>query len=229
MNYEDLTTADIALLDRCQGSAYTTLQGVYHTFLLAQTIIQRKIPGVFVECGVANGANAGAMAFALFKHGDRREFYLIDSFQGIPLAGPRDDAQPGIGPFIADVNLPLEERLRSSGMSVASADSVRSNMARWGLSSIDFHYVEGWFQHTLPKIIIPEIAMLRLDGDLYESTMCCLEHLYPYVSPGGCVLIDDYGLAGCRAAVHEYLERTSCPEQDIRVEVDYGASYWFKT
>jgi O-methyltransferase len=227
INYAEITAADQELLNRCQGAAYSTMQGVQHTFLLAQSVIKRNVSGIFVECGVANGACAAAMAFALTKHGQPRSFYLFDSFQGIPLAGPHDDAQPGIGPFVADVNLPVEQRLRSSGISVAGLDLVRQNMANWGLASVDFHYVKGWFQHTMPHTILPPIAMLRLDGDLYESTACCLKYLYPQVVPGGCILLDDYPLVGSRKAALEYLESVG-QTPDIRVEVDTGAGYWWK-
>lgn len=199
--------------------AYATEMGCKHTYLCAKRV--SNLPGVIVECGVANGAQVGIMAKAL--NNPSRAFHLFDSFEGIPMAGPKDADQPGIGAFQHDPNVPEEDRLVSSGVSVASVEKVRANLSAWG-SPGTFQYHKGWFQHTLPALMdFPPIALLRLDGDLYESTMVCLEHLYPKVVPGGIIIIDDYGLIGCRKAVHEYMDAHGI-EADMSVEDVGGGS-----
>ena len=84
-------------------------------------------------------------------------------------------------------------------------DGVKNNLINWGLTLAGTCFVKGWFQDTVPKNNHGPIAILRLDGDLYASTKICLEHLYKKVVPGGFIIIDDYGLAGCKKAVDEFM------------------------
>lgn len=185
--------------------AYSTQKGLKHGFLSAQWVAEHSIPGCVVECGVANGAQVGMMSRGLSDSGQRRVFHLFDSFEGIPMAGPNDAEQPGIGRPVHDVNAPLRDRLVSSGVSAASQEQVLANLKAWGCDH-DYRLHKGWFQDTLPaaSASIGSIALLRLDGDLYESTEVCLRLLGPLVSKGGLIVIDDYALAGCAKAVHEY-------------------------
>lgn len=199
--------------------AYATMNGLRHGYLSAKYIADAKVPGAVVECGVAKGAQIGMMSRALRDANDARRFHLFDSFEGIPMAGPKDTEQPGIGAIQHDVNAPLCERLKSSGVSSCSAEQVAENLRKWGCVG-DFQYHEGWFQDTVPDFAEP-IALLRLDGDLYESTMVCLEYLYPLVALGGLVVIDDYALGGCATAVNEYLF-DHYPDCRLQVE-DVGA------
>ncbi len=225
LDYNTLTHDDFAQLSRMGGSAYTTRQGMQHILLIADDVLRRGIKGSFVECGVAAGAMAGAMAWALKKARLGRVLHLFDSFDGIPLAGPNDEDQPGIGAFKHDVNLPLDQRLVSSGVSRHSLEQVKANMLNWDLGDVAVNYVRGWFQHTLPLTQISEIALLHLDGDLYESTRCCLEYLYPKTVKGGVAVLDDYPRTGSRRALEEYFA-THGLKPDIRVEVDTGAAHW---
>lgn len=207
------------------GRTLTTYQGIEHTYILTQHAL--SVPGIFVECGVAYGGSAAAMLTAMIDANDIRDLHLFDSFQGIPLAGPRDTDQPGLsnGQFLADVNLPLEQRLKSSGISACSVHNVRGHFNEWQLPLDKVYFHEGWFQHTLPHVELPPIAMLRLDGDLYESIECCLKWLYPRVVSGGVILADDWSLKGDRDAIHDYFNGDL---PDIQMKVDMGASYWIK-
>jgi O-methyltransferase len=179
---------------------------VKKTFELTQDIIRNNVPGDFVECGVAFGAQIGAMSYACHLAGVKRTFHLYDSFEGIPLAGPKDDVQPGIGPISHDVNKPLNERLVSSGITVHSLEAVQKNVASWGFFEQEYKYHKGWFQDTLPKNTIENISFLRLDGDLYESTEVCLRYLAHKVSKGGYIVIDDYHLLGAKVATDDYIK-----------------------
>lgn len=200
------------------------------TFLATQRqvrdLLQRGVPGDFVECGVYAGAHPALMALELQNHPDQqRRVHLFDSFEGIPHAGPNDDETITgcIGPS-------QDGRLVSSGVSACSIQRVQRNMARWGVSSDLLVYHEGWFQHTVPETApsIGSIALLRLDGDLYESTRVCLTHLEPKVPSGGIVCIDDYALTGCRRAVDEHLGRTGQRPQIITIEGGGGPVWWYK-
>ena len=170
------------------------------TYDICTAALRNGVPGDFVECGVYAGAHPAIMAKAIMEHvanrgeyalRDNRRVHLFDSFEGIPLAGPHDDELKG-KPF---------------GVSACSLDQVKANMKTWGIPDELLVYHPGWFADTVPQWTgykRREIAVLRLDGDLYDSTKVCLEHLEPLVSDGGCVIIDDFNLAGCRKAVLEY-------------------------
>ena len=182
--------------------ALSTPQTVLNSFLLAQVCCHKNTEGDFVECGVFCGTQIAAMALANQQNGMKKKLYLFDSFKGIPEAGPNDGAD--IRACIGDG----EGRLISTGISVSSKKAVRNHLAKWGLDLDQFIFYEGWFQNTVRDVIknkqIEKIALLRLDGDLYESTKVCLKYLHPLVSQGGYVIIDDYNLTGCRKAVDEY-------------------------
>lgn len=201
-NINMMTEKDRMRLDGFALRALSTLQTVYNSFLMAEYCILNDIQGDFVECGVFAGTQIAAMAYALEKHNQKRTIHLFDSFEGIPQAGPEDDRTitdcigKGTG----------KGELISTGVSVCSVEQVQAHMKQWGFADYSMVYHKGWFQNTVPASVsnISSIAILRLDGDLYESTKVCLEHLHPLVVKNGIVIIDDYALHGCKKAVHEY-------------------------
>lgn len=216
-------------LDQFAQAAYSTLPTLYMSYELSVECIKNNIPGDFVECGVAAGSQVAAMAYACQVFNIEKKVHLFDSFEGIPLAGIHDTEQPGIvGPIQHDVNVPSEALLISSGITVQSLENVQLNMSRWGISPHRLVYHKGWFQHTLPHVAdkIGAISLLRLDGDLYESTKVCLEYLYPKVSKGGYVVIDDFALAGCKKAVLEYLAEHDLHPTIIPIVDGLGPVYW---
>lgn len=208
--------------------AYSHPETIQSSYDLAAHMIENNIEGDFVECGVAAGAQLMAMALAnKEKSGDKR-FWGFDSFEGIPMAGEFDDVQVGIGEIQHDKYAPISERLVSSGITVHSLESVIFNFTNYGLYSSSVRFVKGWFQNTLPVMSdkIEKISILRLDGDLYESTLVCLEHLYPKVSKGGAVIIDDYALTGCRIAVEHYFKSINEPVPEM-ICVDAETVHYF--
>lgn len=176
------------------------------TMELARRAIIEEVPGDFVECGVFAGSHPAVMARELMWSNEQRLVHLFDSFQGIPHAGPKDDET--ITGCIG-AHLPMDGRLVSSGVSACTQEQVAGHMREWGIDPAYLRYHVGWFQNTVPMAAksIKQIALLRLDGDLYDSTAVCLEHLYPRVSRGGFIIIDDYALTGCRRAVADYFNR----------------------
>ena len=179
-----------------------------------EAVIADGVPGDFVETGVWRG---GVCVFArgVFKaHGitDRR-VWVADSFQGLPVAGP--------GSHPLDQHMSLH---RANGVFGVPEDTVREVFRRYGLLDEQVGFLPGWFRDTLPSAPIERIAVLRLDGDLYESTMDALTWLYPKVSPGGFVIIDDYPLPACRRAVHEFRQAQGIEEPIL--PADLTAVYW---
>jgi O-methyltransferase len=160
-------------------------------------------PGCVVECGVWRGGMSAGMAEVL---GASRQYILFDSFEGMPTVRKDLDGAWATawqsdtkGPSYHNNNTAAEEEAAAS-MKLSGATS--------------FSLVKGWFEETVPRFQPPcEIAILRLDGDLYDSTRVCLENLYPHVTPGGLIIVDDYygGWDGCARAVNEFLAGIALP------------------
>lgn len=185
-------------------AALSTKPTIYATYTLSNKLDEDSVLGDFVECGVFAGAQLAAMAAAC----PERIIHAFDSFCGIPEAGEKDDET------ITGLIGRGEGRLISTGISACSLEQVKKNLLSWGLELDRFRFYEGWFQETVPVCSenIPPIALLRLDGDLYESTLVCMQHLYPKLVEGGYLIIDDYALTGCRRAIHDYFNRNTDDE-----------------
>jgi len=211
--------------------AYSFKETIYQTYESAQKMINENIEGDFVECGVAAGAQIAAMQVAIQEKSSAKKIFAFDSFIGIPMAGEFDTVQAGIGEITHNKFAPLSERLVSSGITSHSKECVIQNFNTMSLNLNNVVFVEGWFQDTLESASkqIESISILRLDGDLHESTLVCLEYLYPKVSKGGIVIIDDYALDGCRIAVHQYFDsiKEELPEITA-VQGGGGVTFFYK-
>ncbi len=210
----------------CFGQrALSTPPTVWNSYLLAQACCHKNIEGDFVECGVFAGTQIAAMALANQQNGMKKKIHLFDSFIGIPQAGPNDDET--ITSCIGKGD--GKGSLVTTGISVCSVKAVQGHMREWGINSNQLLYHIGWFQDTIPLATkkIKKIAVLRLDGDLYESTKVCLEYLHPLVSKNGYVIIDDYALTGCRKAVDEYHLQIGINPKIITIKGG-GGPVWYK-
>jgi hypothetical protein len=176
------------------------------------------VPGDLVETGVWRGGTAIYLRAILAALGDEhRRVWACDSFEGLPEA----DAER----FPMDVPMRFHEHRELA----IGLDQVRAAFDRYGLLDDRVRFVPGWFRDTLPGVAreIGPIAVLRLDGDMYESTIDALTHLEPLVSPGGFVLVDDYGgIDACRQAVHDHRDRHGITAPIH--EVDWTAVWWRK-
>ncbi len=176
------------------------------------------VPGDLVETGVWRGGTAIYLRGILAALGDPdRRVWACDSFQGLPEA----DAER------YPVDVPM--RLHEHAALAVGLDAVRAAFDRYGLLDDRVRFVEGWFRDTLPLLAaeIGPIAVLRLDGDLYESTIDALTHLEPLVAPGGFVIVDDYGgIEACRQAVADHRAAHGITA-DLH-EVDWTAVWWRK-
>jgi hypothetical protein len=178
-----------------------------------------------VECGVWKGGCAGFAAAAVRDAGHRRDIHLFDSFQGLPEPGGKD------GPQAADYSDGRAGgKLESTGKCVASLSDVQDLFRHLAIDPARVKYHVGWFQDTLPSVreAIGPIALLRLDGDWYDSTMVCLKNLYPLVVSGGFIILDDYGQwAGCRKAFEDYQESEKLGAIAL-ARIDYTGVYFVK-
>lgn len=178
------------------------------------TALKHGVPGDVAETGVWRGGAAIFMRAVLKALGDTdRKVWLADSFQGLP--------KPDAASYPADRNV----NMWAWPQLAVSLSTVKANFARYGLLDEQVCFIEGWFRDTLPTAPIDRLAVLRLDGDMYESTIVALRSLYHKVSPGGFVIIDDYGAVPvARQAVDEFraaekIVAPLCP-------IDWTGVYW---
>ncbi|HXQ17183.1 MAG TPA: TylF/MycF/NovP-related O-methyltransferase [Caulobacteraceae bacterium] len=164
-----------------------------------------NIPGAIVECGVWRGGSMMAAALALLETGDIRDLYLFDTFAGMTAPTADDVDHAGLdaaGPYADSMADDHNE------WCYASLEDVRRNLLSTGYPAENCHFVQGDVLQTIPIDDMPDIAVLRLDTDWYESTRHELTHLYPRLSKSGVLIIDDYGhWQGCRKAVDEYFSK----------------------
>lgn len=189
-------------------------------------VLEQNVPGSFVECGVWKGGSSAIMALAIKNAGQERHLHLFDSFEGLPEPTEIDGEQAAI---------------YSGGRNQGNLTTV--NRCQAGLAEVRHlildeikvpdklaHFHVGWFQNTVPVDAgkLGPIALLRLDGDWYDSTKVCLEHLYPLLSRGGIVIMDDYwAWEGCLKATDEYRSKNDILYPIQRIDGDAG--FWVKS
>jgi len=179
-------------------------------------VVADGIPGDLVECGVWRGGSSIFMRGLLKVLNDtRRKVWVCDSFEGLPPPDPDkfpDDHGDAHWTLNAYLGVPLE--------------TVEANFRRYELLDEQVRFLKGWFRDTLPAGPFDDgIAVLRLDGDMYESTWVALESLYPKLARGGFVIIDDYSSwEGCRKAVDTF--RSSVGITEPLAPIDWAAVYW---
>jgi O-methyltransferase len=178
-------------------------------------VLRDGIPGDLAEAGVWRGGAAIFMKAVLAVHGDsQRKVWVVDSFEGLPRPDPAYPADEGdIHHEFKELAVPLDE--------------VKRNFARYGLLDDRVIFLRGWFRETLPHAPIEQLALLRLDADMYESTSTVLSSLYSKLSPGGFTIVDDYySHPACRAAVDDFRNAEGITEE-IKA-VDRCACFWRK-
>jgi len=176
-------------------------------------VVQSGVAGDLIETGVWRGG-ASIFARAVLKaYGDTsRLVWLADSFQGLP--------KPDAEKYPSDAGSAFHEKDELA----VPLEEVKRNFERYGLLDDQVRFLVGWFKDTLPGAPIERLSILRLDGDMYESTLQALDALYPKLSPGGYCIIDDHHLPECRAAVADYRGRAGVTDE-IR-KIDWAAVYW---
>lgn len=216
VNYSDNTQKTLDLRNYCEfAHSMIGHKRMDNIESCLDSIRKDAIPGDLIETGVWRG---GAV---IFMRGylkawemEDRTVWVADSFEGLPKPTLPEDAgwdySKEKAPILA---IPLEE--------------VQNNFEKYDLLDGQVKFLKGWFKDTLPTAPIEKLALLRLDGDLYESTMDALNNLYDKVSPGGFVIVDDYGdFEPCKRAVDEF--RNLHGITDPMIEIDWAGSYWRK-
>jgi len=178
-----------------------------------ENVLQENIPGDLMETGAWRGGATIFMRALLKAHFvTDRKVWVADSFEGLPAPTGAND----------DWDLSGNEYFK------VSLAQVRANFSKFGLLDGQVEFLPGWFSDTLPNAPIGKLAIRRLDGDMYESTMDALNNLYDKVSRGGYIIVDDYlSWSSCRRAVTEFLAARSL-KPDIEA-IDRDGVYWRKS
>lgn len=207
----------LALVIKVYPYTMTSYQRLSNVYELAELVEKNKIEGAFVECGVWKGGCAAVMAFIAEKAGSGRRTWLFDSFEGLP------------EPTIEDGAIALDYAGDKSGGNLKTINKCVGPLV--DVKKIFFEILKinpqnivikkGWFQDTLPltKARIGKISILRLDGDWYESTKCCLANLYDNVIIGGYIILDDWGhWEGARRAIDEFFALKKISPDLIKID-----------
>jgi O-methyltransferase len=178
-----------------------------------ETVLREGVPGDLIETGVWRGGASIFLRGLLAAHGvSDRVVWVADSFAGLPPPSPDYPADAG------------DDHWTRPELAV-SLEQVQANFARYGLLDGQVRFLQGWFKDTLPSAPIERLAVVRLDGDLYESTTDALSALWPKVSVGGFVIVDDYGaIDACRTATDDF--RAAHAIEDELVQIDWTGYFW---
>jgi O-methyltransferase len=215
--YADMEPEFRELHARCSEYTMTSVERMYALYEAVRHVTRAGVPRDFVECGVWRGGSSMLAALTLNRLGEaERRLYLYDTFAGMPEPGEHD----------VDVTGESARPMWQSGQRedvnewcYSSLDEVRRNLLSTGFPAERLNFVEGRVEETIPATAPDTIALLRLDTDWYESTLHELEHLYPRLSPGGVLIVDDYGhWAGARAAMDRYFAELTNPPLLNRID-----------
>jgi hypothetical protein len=182
---------------------------------LTERVLQERVTGDLIETGVWRGGACIMMRAILAAYGETdRRVFVADSFEGLPKPDP------------AKYPVDAGDTHHAFPALAVSLEEVKRNFERYGLLDEQVVFMKGWFSETLRKAPVEHLAILRLDGDMYESTAQALESLYDRLSPGGYCIIDDGNVPNCKAAVADFRAARSVrePIQDI----DGWGFYWQK-
>ena len=178
-------------------------------------VIAKNIPGDLIECGPWRGGGSIYMRGVLESMNElQRCVWVADSFEGLPRPSKEEDME-------WDLSKDVFPHL------AVSLKQVQTAFSDYDLLDDRVRFLQGWFKDTLPGAPIEQLAVLRLDGDLYESTMDSLEALYTRVSPGGYVIVDDFHIPACAAAVQDFRNKTKV--SDPINEIDWTGVFWQKS
>jgi hypothetical protein len=182
-----------------------------------ESVLADDVPGDLIETGVWRGGTSMFMRAVLKAHGiTDRVVFVADSFEGLPAPDPEQ--------YPAD----SKSMLHDLAYLAVPLETVQEHFGRYGLLDDQVRFVKGWFRDTMPTLSQHTWSVIRADGDMFESTITVLENLYPNLSPGGYLIIDDYhSLPHCQKAVTHY--RVAHGIEDEIHTVDWTGAYWRKT
>jgi O-methyltransferase len=202
--HSDFTAFDNDVINKTSNYTMTSPERIVSVIRAVDYIIENKIEGAIVECGVWKGGCIMAALLALQKTKTLRDVYLYDTFEG--MTEPQDVDLSFSGSPAKDIY-----QDKAGVWCYSSLDEVRANINTLNYPKDNIQYIQGKVEDTIPNDDTPkDIALLRLDTDWYESTKHEMEQLFPRLVKGGVIIIDDYGhWKGCKKAVDEYLEKNN--------------------
>lgn len=203
----EFTTAEREIFEyvRAQGLSMVSDERLYATILACRHVVQQGIPGDFVECGVYKGGNAIIAAHLFKAYGAPRQVWLFDTFRGMTAPTDEDRESHSGKPVLEEFQ--SQARGDHNEWVYCPIEQVQAHFRAAGLLDDRVRFVQGDVLETLVEgQPLPEaVSVLRLDTDWYESTRRELEVLYPRLSTGGVLMIDDYGhFLGAQKATDEY-------------------------
>jgi O-methyltransferase len=212
----------LALVETRMGQRETMVsrEALRNIYDCVEAVVVNGTEGDLLEAGVWRGGSAIFMrgcleVFVELIDVPRRKVWAADSFEGLPKPDPKS--------YPADDG---DEHWKQ-GLGVGGVETVKQNFAKYGLLDERVQFLVGWFKDTLPAAPIEKLAVLRLDGDMYESTWQVLDAMYEKLSPGGFCIVDDYGcVPGCKKAVDDYREKHGIAEP--MQKVDWTVYCWRK-
>jgi hypothetical protein len=190
-----------------------------HLHFAIKDTIERGIEGDFIETGVWAGG-ACILAKSIYNEiSPDRKVYVADSFEGLPKPDgtfPQDNGDTHyLDPMLS-----------------VSLEKVTENFNKFGLVDKNLIFVKGWFKDTIPNLKVDKLSILRLDGDMYESTIQVLDGLYDKLSVGGYLIIDDFYHNNCAEAIHDFRTKHGIISEIVKVDKNAGYSnevhYWIK-
>jgi len=199
-----------------QAMTMIGVQRLQNARRICERILRDRIEGDLIETGVWRGGTCILLRGVLAAHDERaRKIYCADSFEGLPRPNPEQ--------WPADAG---DKHHQFEALAV-SLEQVKENFRRFGLLDDQVVFMKGWFSETLPTLADAKFSLIRLDGDMYESTMVALLSLYDRLSPGGFVIVDDYtSIETCRRAVDDF--RSDRGITAPMHEADWTAIWWRK-
>ena len=214
----DIDPAHIEVWRRIEPFTLTTPERIFALCNAVEYITRHKVPGDIVECGVWKGGSMMAIAHVLKNLQAHRRLYAFDTFTGMPQPTERDKDLTGTS--AAEQMVIEHQKIAPAWAYKPSFEEVQTNLRSTGYREELMVLVKGMVEDTVPMLAPERIALLRLDTDWYESTYHELVHLYPRLSVGGVLIIDDYGhWRGAREATDRYMA-----ENQIRLllnRIDY--------
>jgi O-methyltransferase len=201
---------------RATGETMLDIERLDNIEFCISDVVAKGIPGDVIETGVWRGGGTIFMKAVLEACGDStRTVWVADSFEGLPKPNEKD--------YPADAG----DTFWMQTLGVSEAE-VRANFERYGLLDDRVKFLKGFFSDTMPTAPIGQLSVLRLDGDMYESTYVVLKHLYDKVSVGGYIIVDDYGcVPACAQATEDF--RAERGITDPIIKVDWTGVYWQKS
>jgi len=199
-----------------QAHSMIGVQRLQNVRQLCERAIQEGVPGDFIETGIWRGGACILMRAVLAAYGETgRNVWCCDSFEGLPL------------PDEASYPQDKDDQHHTYKELAVSLEMVQENFRKYDLLDDQVKWVKGFFEDTLDRIEAERFSVVRLDGDMYSSTMVALETLYPKLTPGGFLIVDDYGaIPQCKQAIEDYRGRNGIADEIH--DIDWTGVWWRK-